>query len=191
MPFMAPVDKRGSLTSVSAARVLTAAEDTWTITTTSGVVDVYSRDPAFVVAVVGRYLVQIVRRESTSTTVSLVRRGLSDLASRYDKFAFVALLEPDAQLLLPPDIRNGYSALIKRYSPQFTGAAIVLEKKGFHATAVRSVVTAINVASRASHPNQVFSDLREGVSWLSTLTPPDPTAAGLLSVIQLLRAARE
>jgi hypothetical protein len=165
------------------------AAGTTKLHTPAGVVEVYSRDPAFVVAVVGRYLVQIIREQGTTTTVSLVRRGLEDLSTRYDKFGYVALIEPDAQLLLSPDIRNGFNALVKRYSPHFTGAAIVFEKTGFHATAVRSIVTAINFASRATHPNHVFSDLREGVTWLATLTPPEPTAHGLLGVLQQLRAA--
>lgn len=173
--------------AVSGARSL-GTSNTWTLTTPAGVVDVYSRDAAFVVAVVGRYMVQIIREQGSMTTVSLVRRGLEDLATRYEKFGYVAVIEPDAQLLLSPDIRNGFNTLVKRYSPRFTGAAIVFEKTGFHATAVRSIVTAINFASRASHPNHVFSELREGVTWLSTLTPPEPTAHGLLGVIQQLRA---
>jgi hypothetical protein len=116
-----------------------------------------------------------------------MRRALDDLASRYDKFGYAAVIEADAQLLMPADIRNGFNALVKRYSPRFTGAAIVFEKTGFQATAVRSVVTAINLASRATHPNHVFADLREGVSWLSQMTPGEPTAGGLLQIIQQLR----
>lgn len=189
MPFPCLVGNRTmSQTAVSGARAL-GAPDTWSFTTPAGVVEVYSRDPAFVVAVVGRYVIQIVREQGTMTTVSLVRRALEDLSARYDKYGFVALIEPNAQLLLSPDIRNGFNAVVKRYSPRFTGAAIVFEKTGFHATAVRSVVTAINFASRASHPNHVFSDLRDGVTWLATLTPPEPTAQGLLGVIQQLRIA--
>lgn len=147
----------------------------------------YSRDPAFLVAVTGRYVVQIIRDRATTTTVALMRRALDDLASRYDRFGYVGVIEADAQLLLPADIRNGFNAVVKRFSPRFTGAAIIFEKTGFHATAVRSVVTAINLASRSTHPNQVFADLREAVSWLSQLTPGEPTAAGLLAIVQQLR----
>lgn len=162
-------------------------DDIRTVSTSSGSIEIYSKDPAFVIAVTGRYIVQIVRNQASMTMVSLIRRALEDLSDRHDKFGFVALIEPNAQLLLPPDIRHGINTLVKRYSPRFTGAAIIFEKPGFHATAVRSVVTAINVASRASHPNHVFADLREGVYWLSKLTPPDPAPAALLSIVQQLR----
>jgi hypothetical protein len=161
--------------------------DIRSLTTASGVVDIYSRDPGFLVAVAGRYVLQIIKDRGTMVTVSLMRRALEDLASRHDKFGYAVVIEPDAQMLIPADIRNGFNALVKRYSPRFTGAAIVFEKTGFQATAVRSVVTAINVSSRATHPNQVFADLREGISWLSQMTPGEPTAAGLLQIIQQLR----
>lgn len=177
----------GGQRAASSGQLPAAASDIRTITTAAGVVDIYSRDPAFLVAASGRYAIQIIRDRGTMITVSLMRRALEDLSIRHDKFGYVAVIEPDAQLLMPADIRNGFNAVVKRYSTRFTGAAIVFEKTGFHATAVRSVVTAINLASRATHPNQVFSDLREGVSWLSHLTPGEPTAGGLLAIIQQLR----
>ena len=117
------------------------SSDIRTLTTASGIVELYSRDPSFLVAVAGRYVIQIVRHRVTTTTVALMRRALDDLASRYEKFGYLGVIEADAQLLLPADIRNGFNAVVKRFSPRFTGAAIVFEKTGFHATAVRSVVT--------------------------------------------------
>jgi hypothetical protein len=161
--------------------------DIRTLTTASGLVDVYSRDPAFLVAVAGRYVIQIIKDRGTMMTVSLMRRALDELATRYDKFGYLGVIEAEAQLLMPPDVRTGMNALVKRFSPSFTGAAIVFEKTGFHATAVRSLVTAINLASRATHPNHVFSDMREGVAWLSQMTPGEPAAGGLLMIIQQLR----
>lgn len=172
---------------VPSARVPVTQSDVRTLTTASGLVDVYSRDPGFLVAVAGRYAIQVINNRGTMMTVSLMRRALDDLSARYEKFGYLGVIEPDAQLLMPPDVRNGMNALVKRFSPRFTGAAIVYEKTGFHATAVRSVVTAINLASRATHPNHVFSDVREGVAWLSQITPGEPAAGGLLQIIQQLR----
>lgn len=147
----------------------------------------YSQDTAYVIAVAGRYLVNIVRQHMTATGVSLMRRALTDLTNEYPTFGYLAVVEPDAKLLLPPDIRDGVQANVKRFSSRFSGAAIVFEKSGFQATALRSVVTAINFASRATHPNHVFADLREAVSWLSQLTGGEPTAARLLGITKLLR----
>lgn len=164
-----------------------AQSDIRTLTTSSGLVDIYSRDPGFLVAVAGRYVIQIVKDRGTMMTVSLMRRALDDMSAKYEKFGYLGVIEADAQLLMPPDVRKGTNALVKRFSPRFTGAAIVFEKTGVHATAVRSLVTAINLASRATHPNHVFSDVREGVSWLSQMTPGEPSAGGLLQIIQQLR----
>jgi hypothetical protein len=173
--------------SLATARPLSVDDGIRTVSTPSGVVEIYSKDPAFVVAVAGRYLIQIVKDRVTSTTVSLIGRALADLSVRHDRFGFVAVLEPHAQLLMAPDIRSGFSGLVKRYSPRFTGAAIIYERTGFQATAVRSVVTAINFASRASHPNHVFADARAGLYWLSKLTPAELAPAGLFQIVQQLR----
>ena len=146
----------------------------------------YSRDRGYVIAVAGPYLIQIVLQQ-TPTSVSVLGRALVDLCTRNDKIGFAGVFEPDAKLAFAADVKESLNALIRRYSPRFSGAALVYEKQGFHATAIRSVVTAINVASRAQHPNRVFSDLREGMSWVCKLTAAEPTAAGLVHIVQTLR----
>jgi hypothetical protein len=148
----------------------------------------YSQEPGYAVAVAGRYLIHICADRLTSTTVMLIRRALADLEARYDKFGYLCIMERNAPLILPSDVRESINAFVKRYSNHFTGAAIIFEEAGFHATVVRSLVTAVNVASRASHPTQVFDELREGIAWLSRLTPGDPTATRLHQIAGELRA---
>lgn len=152
-------------------------------------VKVYSQDPAYVIAVAGRYLVQILRQHMTATGVSLLRRALTDLTNQYPTFGYLAVVEPEAKLLIPPDVREGIEANVKRFSSRFSGAAFVFEKTGFQATALRSVITAINFASRATHPNHVFADLQEAISWISQLTGGEPTAARLLGITKVLRGS--
>jgi hypothetical protein len=91
---------------------------------------------------------------------------------------------------MAPDLRESVDAYVRRYSARFTGAAIVFEAPGFQATVVRSVVTAINLASRASHPTKVFDDLRTGCSWLGRLTPGEPTASRLYELTTQLRKTK-
>jgi hypothetical protein len=169
------------------ARSLRVDTDIRAVPTASGVIEIYSKDPAFMVAVVGRYVIQIIKDHATTTTISLIGRAFEDLSVRHDRFGYVAVIEPHAQLLLAPDIRNGFNRLIKRHSPRLTGAAIIYERTGFHATAMRSVVTAVNFASRATHPTQIFADTREGLYWLSKLTSAELAPAALLQIIQQLR----
>jgi hypothetical protein len=153
------------------------------------VVELYSKDPGYVVASVGKYFLHIQRTRLNITGVSLMRRGVAEISERHDKFGYLVIIEPDADLLFPTDVRSGIDAMVKRYSNRMAGAAVVFEKQGFQATAVRSVVTAINVASRATHPTQVFSELQEGVSWLNGLTGGEPTAGRLLHIAKQLRAS--
>jgi hypothetical protein len=114
--------------------------------------------------------------------------ALADLAARHDRFGCLAVVEPGAKLRLPADVREGYGALIERYSPRFTGIAIIYEKSGFQATALRSLITALNVASRAAHPHHVFADLREGAAWVSKLTASEPTPVALVYIVKALQA---
>ncbi|HEU4577839.1 MAG TPA: hypothetical protein VFS67_06275 [Polyangiaceae bacterium] len=152
--------------------------------------NVYSQEPGYVVALAGRCLIQIISDRMTSTTISLTRRALADQAERYDTFSFLCVLEPSAKLTMAPDLRESVDAYVRRYSTRFTGAAIVFEATGFQATVVRSVVTAVNLASRASHPTKVFDDVRAACSWLGRLTPGEPTASRLFELAAQLRKSR-
>jgi len=140
-----------------------------------------------VVAVTGRCLIQVCVERTTSTTISQIRRALADLSERYDTFGYLCVLEPDAPITLPAELRESVNAYVRRYSTRFSGAAVVFAAQGFQATVVRSLVTAINLSSRASHPTKVFGDLRTGCNWLSRLTPGEPTAARLFELTNQLR----
>lgn len=150
-------------------------------------VEVYSRDTGYVVASVGKYFIHIVRTRMNITGVSLIRRAVTEISERYDKFGYFVIVEPDADLLLPADVRTGIDSIVKRFSSRISGAAVVFERQGFQATALRCLVTAINVSSRASHPTQVHSDLHEALSWLNGLTGGEPTVGRLLQVVKQLR----
>lgn len=139
------------------------------------------------VATVGRCLIHITIERTTATTVGTIRRALADLADQHTAFGFLCVLEPSAQLVMAPDIRESVNAFARRYSERFTGAAIVYEVPGFQATVVRSIVTAVNLASRATHPTKVFDNLRSGTAWLTRLTPGEPNAVRLLQVTEQLR----
>lgn len=150
--------------------------------------EVYSRDPGYVVATVGKYFIQVIKTRLNVTAVSLMRRAVAEISERHEKFGYLSIVEPEADLLLPADVRSGIDSMVKRYSSRMAGAAVVYEKQGFQATALRCLVTAINVASRASHPVQVHSELQEALSWLSGVTGGEPTVGRLLQISKQLRS---
>jgi hypothetical protein len=150
---------------------------------------VYSQEPGYVVATFGKCLVHINVDRPTATAVSLVRRALADLSEQHEKFAYLSILEPGVALQLSPDLRESINAYVRRYSSRFSASAVVFEQAGFQATVVRSLVTAIHLASHASHPSQVFEDLRGAVTWLSRMTPGE-SAPRLFEVAAQLRRDR-
>ena len=124
-----------------ATSVRVPAYDIRTITTAYGTIEMYSRDTAVMVALVGRYFLHLTRHGPGSmTVVSQANRAIADLAARHEKFGWVTIIEPEADLSIPTDVKNGFNALVKRYSNRISGAAIVFEKTGFHAVAVRTAV---------------------------------------------------
>ena len=171
------------LSSVRSSTEVDAAQKSQLLTG----VKVYSQDPAYVAAVAGRYVVYIVKQRTTAVSVSLLRRAYTDLSEAYPTFGCIAIVEPEAQFTLAPDLVESVNALVKRFSTRFTGLAVVYEKSGFQATALRSVLTAINFASRSSYPNHVFSDVRQAISWIAPLTPGEPTPTRLQHLTKILR----
>ncbi len=149
---------------------------------------VYSQESSYVIAAVGRCLIHIVRDRTTATTLSLMRRASAELAESYPTFGYLAILENGAQIMMPPDIRDGVNAFVRRYSSRFTGVAVVFEKTGFHGTALLSVVTAINFASQAKHASEVFTSVPDAALWLSRRTPGELTPTRLIQVANQLRS---
>jgi hypothetical protein len=142
-----------------------------------------------VIASVGKTLVHISVDRTTATTVGLLRRALADLADKYEKFAYLTMLEPGTQLDLPENLRESVNAYMRRYTSRFSASAVVFEQAGFQATVVRSLVTATHVAAQATHPSRVFEDLKSAATWLCGLTPGESMVRLYDAVLQLRRDA--
>jgi hypothetical protein len=66
-------------------------------------------------------------------------------------------------------------------------AAIAYEADGFKATIVRSVITAINLASSTRFPNRVFAGADQAIDWLAEALADDKLALQLRSGVAALR----
>jgi hypothetical protein len=131
---------------------------------------VVARESGYAIATAGSCVVQLVHTQLTLAGISATRRALGDLTDRYDKVGFITVLEDTSKVTVTDEIRAGVAGIVRQYSPLFCAAAVVFEGQGFRATAVRSVVTALNIASRAQHPNRVFSRLNDGIGWVESKT---------------------
>ncbi len=81
------------------------------------------------------------------------------------KVGFITLLNREMDISTPPDARKEVARLLRQYDDFIGAAGIVYEGSGFQATAVRSIITAINLASRSSFPNKVFASHQLACAW--------------------------
>lgn len=123
------------------------------------------------VAYLGPCLI-IVSHTMTPAGVDAIGRGFAKLVARHERVCSISFVERRAGSGSSAEVREMLAQVARKYTKSMTGAAVVCEGTGFRATAVRSVVTAIHMASRASHPVKVFSCVEAGLEWLAS-TPVD------------------
>jgi hypothetical protein len=123
-----------------------------------------------VVGVLDGVVLLLWRRRIVPEGVAWSREAFTHVggAKQRGKIIFVTTLLPDCNLGTPADVRKDIAALIKSHETQITCAAIVFESAGFGMTIVRSVITAITMASRTRFPNAVFGDVDAAMNWVAS-----------------------
>jgi hypothetical protein len=119
------------------------------------------------VACVGPCLV-VVSHTLTLEAVEAMGRGMAKLVHRYNKLSSLSLVDRKNGPNTTPEARDAITEIVRKHSHGITGAAVVCEGTGFRATAIRSIVTAIHMASRSSHPSKVFSEPEPAIEWLAS-----------------------
>lgn len=107
----------------------------------------------------------------SSSAVAGVRRGLDQLSKVVEQIGYLVLHDPPFRLGMPPEVRTGLSLTLQRFEDRIAAEAIVYEEPGFKASAIRSWVTAIQVANRSRHPEKVFAETQSALTWLHALVP--------------------
>ncbi|HEX4339132.1 MAG TPA: hypothetical protein VH062_24660 [Polyangiaceae bacterium] len=100
------------------------------------------------------------------------------------------VMEPSCDITTPPDVRTRSGNMLKSNEPRIQRAAVVFEREGFAMTVLRSVITAINVASRVRFQNSVFSDTGKAADWLVTQEMRDSSAIRARHLLLLLNQMR-
>ncbi len=144
--------------------------------------------PSDLVALVGDCLVLLMVKELTPLCVNGVGRGFASLTRRYAKVNYFSVIE-QGTLVMHPEARRDMAKVVSKHTRSIKGAAIVCHGTGFVATAVRSVITAIHMASFASHPLRVFSAIDPALTWLgSKQAAGELDLAALSAELERLRA---
>jgi hypothetical protein len=140
------------------------------------------------VACVGPCLI-IISYTITLPGVEAIGRGFAKLTQRDKKACSLSIVERKSGPGTAPEARDAIAEIAKKYDKNMTGSAVVCDGTGFRATAVRSVVTAILMASRSSSPTKVFAAPEPALDWLQTTRPArDLDLAMLAQATTALRA---
>lgn len=109
-----------------------------------------------------------------------------------ERFAIVVVIE--AQTPLPgDDVRRTVLEVMERHASSIACMTAVLEVSGLRGAAMRSVLAALSLASRAPYLTKICATVTEAAEWISTETPckegPPLTADSIESFITAFRAA--
>ena len=118
------------------------------------------------------------------------RRLFQQLRTRHpqDKLTYLVVAEAGVGTQMQSDVRAAVAAMLRDHQDAIAGSAIVFEGTGFRASIVRSVVAAINLASRLDFPSSVHSDLASAAAWLAERGGLRMSAADLVEVVRVFRA---
>jgi hypothetical protein len=153
--------------------------------------EVIGSSPECAVATIGPCVVLLWRRAVVMQGTEWIRKALFAVARSHakEKVAFLTVLESACELSTPTDVRHKIADLLNQNQDRLAAAAITFEGRGFRMTVVRSIITAIHVASRSRFPNSVFSDVQTSTDWLERRGALGPAlgAADVVKVVDLLR----
>ncbi len=107
----------------------------------------------------------------TPAGVDAMAKTMAALSKRYEKMCTLSVIERKLGSSIDAEGRRGVADISRKYTSQISGTAVVCEGSGFRATAIRSIVTAVRMASRASHPSQVFAGTEPALAWLASTQP--------------------
>ena len=122
--------------------------------------------------------------------VEAIGRGLAKLTQRQQKACTISFVERKSGPGTAPEARDAIAEIARKYDKSMTGSAVVCDGTGFRATAVRSVVTAIHMASRSSSPSKVFAAAEPALEWLQATRPSHDLDLALLSQAAVALRAR-
>jgi hypothetical protein len=104
----------------------------------------------------------------TSEAIDAIARTMNQLVARHGALRALSIAARKTGSEAVGEHRVAVAELVRQYTRCIRGAAVVSEGSGFRATAVRSLVTAVHIAGRASHPTKVFSTVPDALAWLAT-----------------------
>ncbi|RYE88874.1 MAG: hypothetical protein EOO75_12825 [Myxococcales bacterium] len=117
----------------------------------------------------------------------LERQVLAMPATEKLAYMHVVLASSETSPLINDPVRQAMMHFVRACQPRFEAAAIIVPHSGFVGAAVRSVFSAILMATRPITPIKMFGSTSEAVAWLRQTTPCRlPDAARLAAHVDAL-----
>jgi hypothetical protein len=152
--------------------------------------DLLLADPDYALATWGSLFVIVWRAYTPVEAVQEARRQLQAHAVRKGQIGFLTFVHPGAPIP-SSTARSELAGLLRDASPFVQASAVVYEGDGFHAAAVRSVVTGLALLARQKFPHKIFGKTTDASAWLVTelrgVLDPSVTPAMLVAMTQDLR----
>jgi hypothetical protein len=171
---------------------LKKAKDTKSVDRAIRAFEFVQRGPDCAVATIADHVILYWKRKVVREGANWTRRAFLDVARRLpdSKIGFFTVIDAGCDAKAGADVRDDMSELLKAYEDRIGAAAIAFEGQGFRMTMVRSIITAIALASRSRFPNSVFSKVPEAAAWMHSHTsktgsPVDPQQ--LIAALEMLR----
>lgn len=180
-PGLFPLESEAGAASPTSRRALPTFER-------GQALDVSHEDRDGLVASVEGGLIIVVETLSP-LVLNAMARTMARLAAHHGTFFTLTITERKSGSGVSPERRAATADLLRKHARHVSCAAVVCEGTGFRATAVRSIVTALHMASRATHPTKVFDSVGAAATWLhGKQGAPQLSAAELGELASLARS---
>jgi hypothetical protein len=123
----------------------------------------------FAVATLDRYVLLVWRRQITAAGARAARDAMTRLyeARPFSPLGFITLIEEGCSLNTSAEVREILAGMLRDHNYVLGATAVAYERPGFVSAIVRSVITAINVASRAVFRTDVSARLDLAVRFIT------------------------
>ncbi len=146
---------------------------------------------AVTIAVSGPYCLGRWRDVPDAMGMRALHTSLLEWAPSVDRFVAINVVDAHAIIRMPEAVRRVVAQIQESFDKKQVGLATVLPAKTFFAAAVRGMVSAVNLMSKASFPQQVFDNVDAAAVWCASRVELHNSAEVVSALAGLERATKK
>src|SRR5258706_15655641 len=131
----------------------------------------HAQDRSMTLGTAGSVFVQIYREDFTAESMQVLKQHeLAFARERRSRIPCLSVLDVTHVHLLhfSKDAREAALELTREMAPYLLCSAVVFDRDGFLASAIRSLVTTVNVFAKQNHLVSVFGSVPEALTWIES-----------------------